>query len=321
MTVMIKNNKAPTIRRLRLFKDIYTYKGLYAMMAPGVIIMIVFSYLPMAGVIIAFKEYNPIKGVIRSKWIGLENFRVMFQTKDAIHATFNTLSYNVIFLVLGLGLALFAAILLKEVGGRRRESFYKSVMVFPNLLSWVVISYLLYGFLSMDKGIVNTLLKAFGIQPVMWYSEPTYWTAILTFAYLWKNVGYTCVIFIAGITGISQEYYEAAEIDGATKVQQTFHVTIPMLMPITMTLLLLQVGKFFTGGLGDWGLFYNLPNNSGILIGVSDVIDTYVFRALRVYSDFGMSSAVGLYQSAVGMALVLLTNLMLRKFDRESALF
>jgi putative aldouronate transport system permease protein len=213
------------------------------------------------------------------------------------------------------------AILINEIGNRYLASAYKSILLLPYLLSWVVAEYLLYSFLSMDKGIINSLLAQFGIDPVQWYAEPVYWRFILPMGYVWKNVGYFSVIFAAGIAGISTEYYEAAKIDGANKLQQAIKITIPMLAPITITLLLLQAGKIFYAAFGDWGLFYNLPKESGVLFSATNVIDTYVYRSLKSMSDFGMSSAVGLYQSCVGFVLVLVSNLLIRLYDRDSALF
>lgn len=291
------------------------------MMLPGLLFIIVIYYLPMLGVVIAFEQFNPIKGIFGSKWIGFQNFKFLFKSDAFFQITFNTIFYNILFIVLGIGLSLIFAIMINEIGKKFLAGAYKSILLLPYLLSWVVAEYLLYSFLSLDKGILNNLLQYFGVEPVQWYSEPIYWWFILPMAYVWKNAGYFAVIFAAGIAGISTDYYEAAKMDGASKFQQAVKITIPMLAPIAITLVILQAGKIFYAAFGDWGLFYNLPKESGVLFSATNVIDTYVFRSLKKMNDFGMSSAVGLYQSCVGFVLVLLSNYLIRLYDRDSALF
>lgn len=320
MQISVKNS-TKTVGISVFLKEIAKNKAFYLMMLPGLLYILVIYYLPMCGIVMAFEDFNPIKTIFGSEWIGFKNFEFLFGTDAVISATINTISYNLIFMVTGIGLAMIAAILLNETGSRLLTSTYKSVMLFPYLLSWVVVQYLVYALLCMDKGMINSIIQQFGKEPVDWYSDPSYWRVIIPIAYLWKNIGYQSVIFVAGLSGISPDYYEAAEIDGATKLQQTLKITIPMLMPITIILVLLQAGKIFYGGFGDWGIFFNLPNESGNLLSATDVIDTYVFRTLRSMGDFGMSSAAGLYQSCVGFILVLLSNWVIRKYDRESALF
>lgn len=296
-------------------------RGLYLMALPGILGFLLINYIPMGGVIIAFQDYNPIAGLWGSEWNGLKNFEFFFASNTAWQVTRNTILYNLLFIVLGIGLGMVFAILISGLRAQRMAGFYKSVLFLPYLLSWVVASFLLFSFLSVDRGIVNQVLAVLGVDPIQWYSEPKYWTVIIPLAYLWKNVGYFSVIFYAGITGISPDYYEAAEIDGASRLQQTLRITIPSLMPIVITLVLLQTGKIFFAAFGDWGLFYNLPMQSGILYPTTNVIDTYVYNALRQMNDFGMSTAVGLYQSVVGCVLVLLSNWAVRRYDKEQAMF
>ncbi|WNR42727.1 ABC transporter permease subunit [Paenibacillus roseipurpureus] len=312
------NKRAPVIP---VISELVKNKIFYLMMLPGLLYIIVMFYLPMLGVVIAFEQYNPIKGIFKSKWVGFTNFKFLFQSDALFQITFNTIVYNLIFIILGIGLSLVIAILINEIGNRFLAGAYKSILLLPFLLSWVVAEYLLFTFLSMDKGLLNSLLAQFGVEPVQWYSEPFYWWFILPAGYIWKNVGYFSVIFAAGIAGISTEYYEAAKMDGANKFQQAIKITIPMLAPITITLLLLQAGKIFYAAFGDWGMFYNLPKESGVLFSATNVIDTYVYRSLKSMSDFGMSSAVGLYQACVGFILVLVSNFLIRLYDRDSALF
>lgn len=319
-SVVIQNKKA--INKSNSFiAEILKNKVIYAMMLPGILFMIIYYYLPMLGAVIAFEEFNPNLGIFKSPWIGFKNFEFLFKSDILLTATYNTVFYNVIFIVLGLGVSLIVAILLNEIQSKFFNKFYKSLMLFPYLLSWVVGGYLLFSLLSEDKGLVNQILVYLGKNPVQWYSEAAPWRYFIPISYLWKNIGYLSIIFLAGITGISPEYYEAAKIDGATKFKQMVKITIPLLMPIVITLFLLQAGKIFTGAFGDWGLFYNIPRESGVLFKTTNVIDTAVYRALKTQGDFGMSSAAGLYQSVVGFVMVIISNFIIRKYDKESALF
>ncbi|WP_152392029.1 ABC transporter permease [Paenibacillus guangzhouensis] len=293
----------------------------YLMLLPGLLYILIFNYFPMFGAVIAFKDYNPVKGVWGSEWIGFKNFEFFFKSDAAWRVTFNTIFYNLVILVLMTVLSVLFAILLQETGSKVRTGIYKSVMLLPFFLSWVVGEYLVYALLNPDQGLVNGIRASFGLDAINWYSEPVYWRFIMPLAYLLKQIGYTSVIYVAAITGISSDYYEAAEIDGASKWQKAKHITIPLLMPVVFIMLLLSLGKIFNGGLGDWGAFYNLPRESGILFSTTDVIDTYVFRSLRTVNDIGMSSAVGLYQAVVGLILVLISNYLVKKYDSDSSLF
>lgn len=308
-------------RKNGFLQEIRRNKGLYLMAIPGIIGFLLINYIPMGGAIIAFQDYNPVKGLFGSEFNGFKNFEFFFKSNTAWQVTRNTICYNIIFIILGIGLGMVFAVLISNLRAKKMAGFYKSVMFLPYLISWVVAAFLLFSFLSVDRGIVNRVLIQLGLEPIQWYSTPLYWYFILPMSYLWKNVGYFAVIFYAGITGISRDYYEAAEIDGASPLQQTMRITIPSLMPIVITLVLLQAGKIFFAGFGDWGLFYNLPMQSGILYPATNVIDTYVYNALRKMNDFGMSTAVGLYQSVVGCVLVIASNYMVRRYDKEQAMF
>lgn len=303
------------------FYELKKNRGLYLMALPGILGFLFINYIPMGGVVIAFQDYNPIKGIWGSEFNGLKNFEFFFASNTAWQVTRNTILYNLLFIVLGIGLGMVFSIFISSLKATKVAALYKSILFLPYLLSWVVAAFLLFSFLSVDRGIVNQWLGTLGMEPRQWYSVPGYWVVILSLAYLWKNVGYFCVIFYAGLTGISQDYYEAAEIDGASRLQQTMHITVPSLMPIVITLVLLQTGKIFFAAFGDWGMFYNLPMQSGILYPTTNVIDTYVYNALRQMNDFGMSTAVGFYQSIIGCVLVLISNAVVRKYDKEQAMF
>ena len=286
---------------------------------PGIIYLIINNYIPMAGLFLAFKKFSYLKGIFGSDWCGFDNFRFLFQTKDAWIMTRNTLLYNTAFIVLGTVLSIFVAILMCELGERLRVKFFQSILLLPNLLSWVVISFIVFAFLNADTGFINnSILPKLGIKPISWYSAPGSWPVILTFVYLWKNLGYQSVVYMASIAGIDKSIYEAATIDGAGKVKQIFTITLPMLKPTIIMLVLMSIGRIFYS---DFGLFYQVPQNSGSIFSTTQTIDTYVYRGLMELNDVGMSAAAGFYQSIVGFALVLIANHIVRKADHENALF
>ena len=295
------------------------YYALYFMMIPGVIYFIINSYLPMLGIIIAFKNINFTKGLLNSEWIGFKNFEYLFKTTDAFIITRNTILYNSVFIIINLVAAVAVAILLNEVKNRLMARFYQSVILLPYLISMVIVGYLVFSVLSSETGWINkTILPLFGMDWISWYSEPKYWPVILGLVNLWKNSGYLCVIYYAAIIGIDHEYYEAAEIDGASKWQQIVNITLPLIKQVMVVMTLLQVGRIFYS---DFGLFYQVPLNAGALLSATNVIDTYVYRALMTTADIGMASAAGLYQSVVGFIMVVVSNYVVRKVDKENALF
>ena len=295
------------------------YLPIYLLALPGIIYMICNNYLPMFGIVIAFKKLNFAKGILASPWCGLKNFEFLFKSSTAFTMIRNTICYNVLWLILGHVLAIASAILLNEITNRFRARFYQSVILLPYLMSWVVVSYLVFAFLSADTGMFNnSILKPLGIAPVNWYSESKYWPFILTFVNHWKNNGYTMIVYFASIVGISQDYYEAAMLDGATKWQQIKHITIPQLVPTIITLMILSVGRIFAS---DFGLFYQIPRNTGALYNATQTIDVYVYNALMQRSDYGMASAASVFQSIVGFLMVMVTNAIVRKVSREDAMF
>lgn len=292
---------------------------LYTMMIPGFIYLIINNYMPMAGLVVAFKQYDARKGIFASDFIGLQNFKYLFATKDALVITRNTLLYNALFIVLNTVLSIFIAILLSELFSVGARKIYQSVILLPFLISTVIAGYIVFGFLSADSGFVNkSILPLFGIEGISWYNEPKYWPVIITLVYIWKNVGYNCIIYLSAIIGIDRQYYEAAALEGAGKIRQIFSITLPMIKSVTIMLILLAIGRIFYA---DFGLFYQVPMNSGALFPTTNVIDTYVYRSLIQIGNIGMSSAAGFYQSIVGLVLVSISNLVIRKVDPESALF
>lgn len=295
------------------------YLPLFIMMVPGIIYLLINNYLPMAGLAIAFKDVNYSVGIFASEWIGLKNFEYLFSTRDAYVITRNTILYNGGFIILNTFLAIAVAIMLNEIKNKLAKSFYQSVILLPFLISMVIVSYLGFAFLSVDVGYFNkTLLPLLGLEEISWYFESKYWPYILTFINMWKGVGFLCVIYLAAIIGIDQEYYEAATLDGASKLQQIWYITIPSIMPVIVMMTLLAIGRIFYS---DFGLFYQVPMNSGAIYDTTNVIDTYVYRGLIQLGDIGMSAAAGLYQSIVGFILVLLSNYLVRRKNKDNALF
>lgn len=289
------------------------------MILPGVLALILFNYLPMFGIIVAFKNFNFAKGFWGSQWVGLKNFNFLFRSNDAFLITRNTLLYNLVFIVLGTLGAVFLAVALNEMKNHLFAKSCQTALLLPYFLSWVVVSYLAYSFLGYDSGMINMqILKPLGINPVNWYFTLNAWPFILTFFHLWKGIGYSSIIYLAAITGISDEYYEAAVLDGASRWKQVQSITIPLIMPQIVMLVLLSIGKIFYA---DFGLFYQIPRNSGMLYPVTNVIDTYIYNGLATTGNIGMSSAAGLYQAFVGFVLVLGSNLLVRRIDPDKALF
>ncbi|MDL2233639.1 ABC transporter permease subunit [Ruminococcaceae bacterium OttesenSCG-928-L11] len=293
---------------------------LYLMFLPGALYLLINNYIPMAGLIIAFKRVNWNKGILGSDWAGLNNFTYLFKTKDAWNITRNTLLYNLAFIVIGTVLAITVAILLNEIRSTGAKKTYQTIILLPYLISIVVVSYLVFALLSSETGFVNhTILKSMGKEGISWYTEPKYWPAILIIVHTWKTFGYNTILYYATIVGIDRGYYEAAVIDGANRWQQVWHVTLPSLLPTIITLTLMSIGKIFYS---DFGLFYQVPMDSGPLYDVTNTIDTYVYRGLVRLNDVGMSSAAGFYQSVVGFVLVLLANWTVKKVSGdENALF
>ncbi len=284
------------------------------MALPGLILMILFKYLPMAGIVLAFKKYNIRDGIFGSAWNGFKNFEYLFKTKDAWIITRNTLGYNLLFIVLDLVLAVTLAIILNEIHQKKTAKVFQTVFMAPYFLSWVVVSFIAYSLLSVDNGFINRTL---GME-ITWYSQKEAWPFILIIFQIWKTIGYSTVMYLGSLAGISDDYYEAALMDGATKWQQIKYITLPCLKGIMIVLTILAVGKIFYA---DFGLFYQLPRNSGPLYPVTNVIDTYVYRSLKENGNIGMAAAANLYQSLVGFILVLTSNLVVRKIDKDSALF
>lgn len=295
------------------------YLPLYLMAFPGLLYLLINNYLPMTGLVVAFKNYNYRDGIFGSPWCGLDNFEYLFSTSTSFVITRNTIGYNAIFIILNTVVGVGAAILLNEVRSKKALTVFQTTMIIPYLLSMIIIGYLVFAFLSSENGFINKQVLAFlGIDPVSWYAATGAWPWILLFINTLKNFGFLALIYYSTLIAISNEYYEAARLDGATKWQQIRYITLPYLKPTVITMVLLSVGRVFYS---DFGLFYQVPQNSGALYSVTNTIDTYVYRSLIQLGDVGMASAAGVYQSIVGFILVLAANAIVRKISPENAMF
>ena len=303
----------------KALKTIKRFGPLYFMMLPACIYIFINNYVPLPGVSLAFRQYNFQKGIYGSPFIGLSNFKFLFASKDAWIIIRNTIGYNLIFIILGTICAIAVAILLCEVKSKLTRKISQTCILIPYLVSVVIVSYLVFAFLSEGNGFINmSVLQKLGLDKISWYNEPKYWPFILTFVQLWKSVGYSSVIYLASLSGIDPSFYEAASLDGASRFQQFVKITLPGLKPTILTLFILAVGKIFYS---DFGLFYQVPMQSGSLFQVTQTIDTYVFYGLTKNNNIGMSAAAGFYQSMVGFILVLFSNMLVKKVSRENALF
>ncbi|WP_336788874.1 ABC transporter permease [Paenibacillus sp. MMO-177] len=299
-------------------KDIRKNWLLYLMFLPVAVYFVVFAYIPMGGIVMAFESYSRQGGMFLSEWVGFDNFHYFFASGKAWLVTRNTMVYNVMFLGCYTLFSIIAAVFLSEI---RRKSFKKlsqTLMFLPYFISWVTVSAFVYNFLNYEYGIVNKLLHYIDVQALDIYSNTSYWYFLLPFLYVWKWVGYGSILYLAAIVGIDQEIYEAATIDGATRFQRIARITLPLLKPTMIILLLLGLGRIMRG---EFDMFYQLIGNNGLLMDATDIIDTLAFRSLMGSADFGMASSVGLYQSVLTLIIILTANWLVRRYDKEQALF
>ena len=289
------------------------------MALPTVIFLIIFAYMPMIGLVMAFQDYNVNLGMFGSKFVGFANFKYLFTTTDAWIITRNTVCYNVVFMVVNNCLAMAMAMLLSELTARRYAKVLQTIYMLPYFLSWTVVAIVLSAFLDRDKGLVNQIIKSMGgAGKTNWYQQKSLWPLLLVGINAWKGVGYGTVLYLAVISGISHDFYEAAVLDGATKLQQAWYITLPQLRMVLCISIILAMGSIFRA---DFGLFYSVTQDSGRIYAVTDVIDTYIYRGLTKLANVGMSTAAGMYQSVVGLIMVLIANKVVTKIDPDSAMF
>lgn len=313
MTTHSKLNKRRKWKLNKLFENV----ELSLLALPTVIVLIIWNYIPMAGLVLAFKDFQYDLGMFGSKWNHFKNFTFFFSSLDAWRVTRNTLGYGIAFILVGITFAVLFALLLYEIRSRLALKLYQTALTIPRFLSWVIVSYITYIFLSPKQGVLNSMLEAFGAQPIMWFNEAKYWPAILIILNLWKHIGLDCIMYYAALMGIDSEIFEAAKMDGANRFQRIVYISLPSLVPLIITLGILQLANIFRG---DFGLFFQIPRDIGLLYPATDIIDTYVYRGLRS-GDIGPATAVGFFQSVVGLIAVLIANSFVKRISPENRLF
>ena len=313
----MKNTKAITPKKKLNTGKFREQSSLFMLTVPALICFIIWNYIPMFGLVIAFKDYKYNLGILGSEWVRFDNFKFFFQSQDALRLTINTVGYGALFIVLNVITGVTVALLLNAVKSRTAIKTYQTIMILPNFLSWVVVGFISYLLLNPSVGVINQIITALGFKGIDWYSDPKYWPFILSYAHVWKNVGMTAIMYYAALLGVDQSLYEAAKIDGANAFQSAWYISIPSLVPLMTMLSILAVGNIFRG---DFGLFYQIPRDIGALYPTTDVVDTYVYRGLQT-GDMGITSAVGFFQSFVGLVLVCITNAIVKKIEPDNAMF
>lgn len=308
---------AVTARGFYLLYESKVVLTLDIMMIPGLVYMLINNYMPMPGIALSFKKIDFSVGIWASQWVGFSNFKYLFSTSDAFVITRNTLLYNLVFIVLGNILGAVVGIALAELMNKKLQKFYQTTILLPQLISMIIVAYIVYGFLSNETGFINKAILG-DQNSINFYSTQWYWPFILTFVSIWKNIGYNGIIYLSSVVGIDRSLYEASYVDGAGRWAQIKRITLPLLKPTFITLMILQVGRIFYS---DFGLFYQVPMDSGALYPVTNTIDTYVYRSLMKLNNISMASAASAFQSVVGFIVVVAVNALVRKMDKDNALF
>ena len=304
---------------MRLLKNTWKNRTLFLMSLPCIILMIMFNYVPMTGLVLAFKKFNFADGMYLSPWVGFDNFKVLFHTGNIAQRLFgNTILYYIIFTITGTIGNVMLAIGINEMVFKRAAKYMQSCMILPTFISYIAVSFIVYALLASKTGMINQLIVAAGGKSISFYTKPEYWPLILTLVKIWKGTGYGSVMYLATLAGIDPNMYEAAEIDGANARQKMWYITIPSLIPMIVVMTLLGLGHFMHS---DTGLFYQVTRNSGMLYKTTQVLDSYILNNVMNASDFGLTGAVSFFQSTVGCIMVVVTNLIVRRSSPESALF
>lgn len=316
----MKKNKAKKSSGFlaNLIYDVKNNPYLCLMALPAIIWFCVFSYSPLVYLLAAFKKYQAAKGLFGSDWVGLKNFQAFFGSSAFFRVTFNTVFLNALFILSTMAVSILIAIALSEVSGRLFKKVTQSVVILPHFISWTVIALLCEALLKTNNGFINNILVALGFEKINFYQNADIWPVFLTFLRIWQGAGYGSIVYLATITGIDQEMYEAARVDGATRGQCIRYMTLPLLKSTIIMMLIMNIGKIFNG---DFGMIFNLVGSNSMLFRTTDVIDTYVYRMLVESTNIGQSAAVSLYQSIMGFVIVMVTNSLTRKLDEDSALF
>ena len=316
--MMTTVNRKPSGGFGKFKRDLHRYRYLLIMLLPALMYIVVFAYIPMSGIVLAFERYTYAGGIYGSPWVGLSNFKFLLISNQLWSLTRNTLLYNFTFIVLGIFSQVCFALFLNEIGNRHLQKTFQSFMLLPYFISWVVVASIMQAFFSFDYGFVNKTLQSIGLEKVNIYANPDVWPFLIVFVYLWKQIGYGSVIYLAAIAGIDPGLYEAAEIDGAKLYQRMLYITIPSITPTIIIMFLLAVGQIFRG---DFGLFYQLVGNNALILPKTDILDLFIYRALITTNDYGMSSAAGLYQSVMCFVTIMSVNFLIKKLNPDYTLF
>lgn len=305
--------------RLHTFtRDLRNNKIYLLLLLPAIVYVLIFSYTPMVGVIMAFKRYNFTQGLFDSPWVGLNNFKFLTASNKLWPLTRNTLLYNVAFIVVGMVMEVGFAVIINEMRCKWFKKIFQSFIFLPYFISWVIASAVVQTLLDYDFGLVSRTVKSLGLPMVNVYITAAPWPFLLVFFRMWKGVGYGSIVYLSAISGIDTEMYEAAEIDGANSWQKLFKITLPNLVPTMVIMFLLACGQIFRG---DFGMFYQLIGNNGVLLGVGDILDLYIYRAMAGNANLGYGAAAGLYQSLLCFATILLANFIVKKVQPDYTLF
>jgi len=304
--------------RHAIAKDLRQNAVLYLMALPGIVVLFVVSYLPMPGIILAFKNYKPAAGIWGSQWVGLYNFGFLLNSGIAWQIIRNTLLLNTLFIITAQVCSLTMAVMINEIYHRYISKVFQSILFFPHFVSWVLVGYFTYAFLNSDTGFVNSVLVQIGWQPVNWYAEPLAWIPILVFLSVWKGLGYFTIIYLAGMLALNPEYLEAARIDGASKLQEIWYINLPLIRPLVIINVLLAIGRIFYA---NFDFIWNVTRDTSLLLETTNVIDTFVFRSLAALGNFNLAAAAGFFQAIMGFMLVILANWAVKQIDSEQALF
>lgn len=306
-------------QRREIAHNLWKNRTLLLFVLPGVVLILLFNYVPMFGLVLAFKQYNFSKGVFGSDWVGLKNFQMLFvNSATTIRMVRNTIGYWALFTAVGTICNVALAIALNECRRKYFARTTQTLMILPTFISYIAVTYITSGLLS-SKGMVNDLVVAFGGEPISFFTEPKYWPVILLIVNLWKNTGYGSVLYLSALAGMDQEMFEAADLDGASKWQKIWYITIPMLSSMVAIMTLLGLGSIMTS---NTGLFYQVTRNSGPLYSTTQTLDAYVLNAMvGGNSSYGVTTAVTAFQSAVGCFMVIVVNLIVRKISPEHSLF
>lgn len=318
MIALKKESVKAGLKKKGVWYELKKNKILFLMLVPAFAFFLINSYIPMAGIYYAFTKYNYRGGLFGSPFVGLQNFKFLWKSGTLLTITRNTVLYNIVFILLGNALQIFVAILISRMITQKFKKVVQSLMFLPYFVSAVILGVLVYNLFNFEHGFVNGLMTSWGLEPLDIYNTASYWPCIITVFYLWKNLGYGMVIYLAAITGISSDFYEAAQLDGANIFQQIRYITLPLLKPTFITLFLFSLGGIMHG---QFDLFYQLVGNNGNLFNATDIIDTYVYRTLTAYFDVGLGTAAGLYQSVFGFILIMIVNAVVKRINEEYALF